>query len=107
MMWVPCPCLRGRGMVQQRRNAKVRLLVLECVAPLTFLVLVLPHEKLYLDHLPSADRYYKSFMHRDVVNFAVMTKCVLIYSVSTAKRVIDPGITGRPTSSLLPPSTDF
>lgn len=37
---------------------------------------VLPHEKLYLDHLPSADRYYKSFMHRDVINFCIMTRCV-------------------------------
>ncbi|KAF4577194.1 PPIase cyclophilin-type domain-containing protein [Pleurotus pulmonarius] len=35
---------------------------------------VLPHERLFLEHLPSADQYYKSFMHRDVINFCVMTK---------------------------------
>jgi peptidylprolyl isomerase domain and WD repeat-containing protein 1 len=35
---------------------------------------VLPHERLYLDHLPDADRYYKSFMHRDALNFVTMTK---------------------------------
>lgn len=35
---------------------------------------VLPHERLYLEHLPDADRYYKSFMHRDNLNFVVMTK---------------------------------
>lgn len=35
---------------------------------------VLPHERLYLDHLPSADRYHKSFMHRDTINFCVTTK---------------------------------
>ncbi|EJC97808.1 peptidyl-prolyl cis-trans isomerase [Fomitiporia mediterranea MF3/22] len=35
---------------------------------------VLPHEKLYLSHLPSADRYAKSFMHRDVINFVVVTR---------------------------------
>lgn len=35
---------------------------------------VLPHEKLFLDHLPDQDRYYKSFMHRDTVNFVTMTK---------------------------------
>ncbi len=35
---------------------------------------VLPHEKLFLEHLPSADRYSKSFMHRDVVNYVVVTK---------------------------------
>lgn len=40
------------------------------------IVTVLPHEKLYLDHLPGTDRYSKSFMHRDVVNFAVMTRYV-------------------------------
>lgn len=37
---------------------------------------VLAHEKLFLDHLPSADRYYKSFMHRDVVNTISVTKSV-------------------------------
>jgi len=36
--------------------------------------LVLPHEKLYLEHLPAADRYFKSFMHRDAVNFNITTK---------------------------------
>ena len=39
-------------------------------------VLVLPHEKLYLEHLPTSDRYFKSFMHRDAVNFNVITKSV-------------------------------
>ena len=38
--------------------------------------LVLPHEKLYLEHLPSADRYFKSFMHRDAINFNIVTKLV-------------------------------
>lgn len=37
---------------------------------------VLPHERLYLEHLPDSDRYYKSFMHRDSLNFVVMTKWV-------------------------------
>lgn len=41
------------------------------------LSIVLPHEKLYLEHLPSANRYYKSFMHRDQINFVTMTKYVL------------------------------
>ncbi|KAI5121089.1 hypothetical protein M0805_008602 [Coniferiporia weirii] len=35
---------------------------------------VLPHEKLYLSHLPNADRYAKSFMHRDVINFVSVTR---------------------------------
>lgn len=37
---------------------------------------VLPHERLYLEHVPNTNQYYKSFMHRDSVNFCVMTKCV-------------------------------
>lgn len=36
--------------------------------------IVLKHEQLFLDHLPSADRYSKSFMHRDVLNFVTVTK---------------------------------
>lgn len=34
------------------------------------------HERLYLESLPSADRYFKSFMHRDVVNTVTVTKFV-------------------------------
>lgn len=41
--------------------------------------LVLPHEKTYLEHLPDAQQYYKSFMHRDVLNFVVFTKCVAYF----------------------------
>ncbi|GJE98402.1 peptidyl-prolyl cis-trans isomerase [Phanerochaete sordida] len=52
---MPMPAGAGNGAVKKKRK-------------------VLPHEKLYLDHLPSADRYYKSFMHREVINFVVMTK---------------------------------
>ncbi|KAF9241111.1 hypothetical protein BU15DRAFT_45146 [Melanogaster broomeanus] len=43
---------------------------------------VLPHEKLYLDHLPNADQYYKSFMHRDALNFCVMTKTDFLVTTS-------------------------
>jgi peptidylprolyl isomerase domain and WD repeat-containing protein 1 len=45
-------------------------------SPLLSSSIVLPHERLFLDHLPSADRYHKSFMHRDVINFVVVTRCV-------------------------------
>ncbi|KAI5896714.1 uncharacterized protein SCHCODRAFT_02615627 [Schizophyllum commune H4-8] len=43
---------------------------------------VLPHEKLYLEHLPNAEQYYKSFMHRDTVNFVVVTKTEFIITTS-------------------------
>ncbi|CAE6512134.1 unnamed protein product [Rhizoctonia solani] len=43
---------------------------------------VLPHERLFLDHLPSADRYSKSFMHRDVLNYVLMTKTGYLITTS-------------------------
>ncbi|KAG2009573.1 peptidyl-prolyl cis-trans isomerase, variant 2 [Coprinopsis cinerea AmutBmut pab1-1] len=43
---------------------------------------VLPHEKLYLEHLPNTEQYYKSFMHRDVLNFVVMTKTEFLITTS-------------------------
>ncbi|OBZ73057.1 Peptidyl-prolyl cis-trans isomerase cyp15 [Grifola frondosa] len=38
--------------------------------------------KVYLDHLPSTDRYSKSFMHQDVVNFCIMTKTDFLLTTS-------------------------
>lgn len=38
----------------------------------------LAHEKLYLDLLPSSDRYSKSFMHRDTVTQVQVTAYVLV-----------------------------
>jgi peptidylprolyl isomerase domain and WD repeat-containing protein 1 len=46
------------------------------------LFVVLPHEKTYLEHLPDSQQYYKSFMHRDVVNFVVFTKYVFGHAYS-------------------------
>ncbi|KAG5636191.1 hypothetical protein H0H81_008897 [Sphagnurus paluster] len=43
---------------------------------------VLPHERLYLEHLPDTDQYYKSFMHRDTVNFSVVTKTDFLITTS-------------------------
>lgn len=34
---------------------------------------VLAHQTTYLAHLPSAERYFKSLMHRDTINFATLT----------------------------------
>ncbi|KAJ7675792.1 hypothetical protein DFH06DRAFT_1266388 [Mycena polygramma] len=39
-------------------------------------------ERLFLEHLPSADQYYKSFMHRDVINFCVVTKTDFLITTS-------------------------
>lgn len=35
-----------------------------------------PHERLLLDQLPSAGRYYRSFMHRDTVSWVTVTRWV-------------------------------
>ncbi|KAG6820714.1 hypothetical protein H0H93_012767 [Arthromyces matolae] len=43
---------------------------------------VLPHERLYLEHLPNTDQYYKSFMHRDTINFTVVTKTEFVITTS-------------------------
>jgi peptidylprolyl isomerase domain and WD repeat-containing protein 1 len=62
---------------------------------------VLPHEKLYLEHLPNADQYYQSFMHREALNFCVMTKCVLGTRNSSSTLTLVTGL----ISSLPHPST--
>ncbi|KAJ6613299.1 peptidyl-prolyl cis-trans isomerase [Mycena sp. CBHHK59/15] len=43
---------------------------------------VLPHERLYLEHLPNTDQYYKSFMHRDTINFCAVTKTDFLITTS-------------------------
>ncbi|KXN88078.1 Peptidyl-prolyl cis-trans isomerase cyp15 [Leucoagaricus sp. SymC.cos] len=43
---------------------------------------VLPHERIYLEHLPNTEQYYKSFMHRDVINYSVMTKTDFLITTS-------------------------
>ncbi|KAL7048172.1 hypothetical protein ACKWTF_003251 [Chironomus riparius] len=43
---------------------------------------ILPHEKLYLDNLPSTDCYEKSYMHRDNMNFVVVTKTDFVITCS-------------------------
>jgi len=35
---------------------------------------VLPYEKVYLDNLPCAEMYEKSYMHRDVITQTTCTK---------------------------------
>ena len=37
---------------------------------------VLKHERLYLERLPAADRYFRSFMHRDVLADVTVTAYV-------------------------------
>ncbi|KAF5385705.1 hypothetical protein D9757_005503 [Collybiopsis confluens] len=48
---------------------------------------VLPHERLYLDHLPNTEQYYKSFMHRDIINYSVFTKTDFLITTSVDGQV--------------------
>lgn len=43
---------------------------------------VLPHEKLYLDALPSAESYERSYMHRDIITNCLVTPTDFIITAS-------------------------
>ncbi|GAA5872288.1 hypothetical protein JCM1840_004117 [Sporobolomyces johnsonii] len=43
---------------------------------------VLKHERVYLDHLPAADRYWKSFMHRDHLSQIAVTRTNFVLTAS-------------------------
>ncbi|GAA5982897.1 hypothetical protein JCM11641_002620 [Rhodosporidiobolus odoratus] len=43
---------------------------------------VLKHERLYLTRLPAADRYYKSFMHRDTITQVAVTRTNFLLTAS-------------------------
>lgn len=49
---------------------------------LFFFSIVLEYEKLYLENLPDAECYEKSYMHRDVVTHVVVTKTDFIVTAS-------------------------
>ncbi|KAJ8872192.1 hypothetical protein PR048_025794 [Dryococelus australis] len=44
---------------------------------------VLTHEQLYLDHLPCAESYERSYMHRDVVTHVLVTKTEFVVTGSS------------------------
>lgn len=67
---MPIPASAPRT-VKKRKSMPTKCSALETH---TDIFTVLPHEKLYLDHLPNTEQYYQSFMHRDALNFCVMTK---------------------------------
>lgn len=67
-------------------------------------IAVLPHERLYLDHLPSADRYSKSFMHRDVINFVNVTRCAML--PECLSRLTHVKLPTRRTDFIITTSTD-
>lgn len=43
---------------------------------------VLPYERLYLDNLPCAESYEKSYMHRDVITHCIVTSSDFIITAS-------------------------
>ena len=44
------------------------------ICPFVCFVLVLEYERVYLDNLPSALMYERSYMHRDVISQIVCSK---------------------------------
>jgi peptidylprolyl isomerase domain and WD repeat-containing protein 1 len=74
----PMPAPQGES-VTTKKKRKGMCVCVNSVSPCLGLMYattfsVLPHQRLYLEHLPNADQYYKSFMHRDVINFCTMTR---------------------------------
>lgn len=85
---MPLPAGEAEGGTKKKKRKGMLLFILGAVWPQRvynerthmrfrfWCFLVLPHERLYLEHLPNTEQYYKSFMHRDVINYSVMTKWV-------------------------------
>lgn len=44
---------------------------------------VLPHEKLYLESLPSAESYERSYMHRDIITNCLVTATDFVITASS------------------------
>lgn len=86
----PMPMPEGAAVntsTKKKRKGSWRSIARRTVLSTVFhLRVVLPHERLFLDHLPSADRYHKSFMHRDVINFVVVTRCVPSHNAKLGSR---------------------
>ena len=71
------PCLRRLTASQSERNAKVCKNITPNDAHYNlFCCEVLPFEKVYLENLPCAEMYEKSYMHRDVITHVLTTKYV-------------------------------
>lgn len=78
---VPCPLKR-----LPLKSAKVGWLAVEFQSDFelqfSFYFTVLEYEKLYLENLPDAECYEKSYMHRDVITHVVATKSDFIITAS-------------------------
>lgn len=79
---MPMPAAEERQKATKKRKGELSLSICSRTALLSWVALVsdripvLPYAKLYLDDLPSANRYYKSFMHRDTISYIHVTKSV-------------------------------
>jgi hypothetical protein len=69
----------------------------KCFTVYFFCVTDLTHELLYLENLPSAESYERSYMHRDVITHIVVTKYVDQYLVHESILCIVQNV-GIPTS---------
>ena len=55
-----------------------------------FFYAVLPYEKVYLDGLPCAEMYEKSYMHRDIITHVLCTKLVHLDIFNAVSTVLAP-----------------
>lgn len=69
-------------MSAQTRECEPATAELETEAPPQKKRKILPHENLYVDNLPSAESYEKSYMHRDVITHCLVTATDFIITAS-------------------------
>ena len=78
---MPLPAL-AETKLKKKRKGVLNFATLGCPPQIIQNFLVLPHERLYLEHLPDANQYYKSFMHREIINFCVVTRTEFLITTS-------------------------
>ena len=69
-----CVCIPVQSNLKHHYST-VNLINAHCVEGIEF-YLVLPYKKVYLDGLPCAEIYEKSYVHRDVITHVLCTKLV-------------------------------
>lgn len=72
---MPLPADEGAAIAaKKRKSTPPSIQELSRSVKLTHTPAALKHEKLYLDHLPAADRYNRSLMHRDTLAHVAVTR---------------------------------
>ena len=70
----PLPVVEEQPVKKKQKGCYVLLRSCALFRNLMFCILVLQFEKMYLENIPSAVMYEKSFMHRDVITQVLVTR---------------------------------